>query len=134
MRTSTKTSVRPSRAIRSISPKRVRKLRPTMVRPCRIRYAAALDSARPPSAPGVGLRGSFGDEFTVAIHGELALARELPSGLKRHAAGCAVEVELRGRTVFERGRDAERIEPERVEPRERRTVENAAGQSRELRR
>ena len=71
MRTSTNTSVVPSRAMRSISPRRVRKLRATITRPRATKNAAASDSAR---APASARRGVERYEAPVTIYGEPAFA------------------------------------------------------------
>ena len=68
---------------------------------------------------------SNGQEVAVAKYGEAALAREL-AAVERDLAGRAVEREPVRRAVLNARRDAERVEPERVQACERGAAQLAA--------
>ena len=84
-RTSTNTSVSPSRAMMSISPCRVRKLRATIVRPRATRKSRGQRLGRRAAAARAVRRASAsaatraGRAAPAAVDGEPALARELPA-------------------------------------------------------
>src|SRR5438132_10165688 len=105
----------------SISPMRVRKLRPTIASPRAARKSTASDSARAPSsiARASVRRGVERDESTITIDRELALSYEDMPGAELDMAGRSVERELRRRIRRERSRDPERVEAERIEAIER---------------
>src|SRR5512141_2675713 len=136
-RTSTKTSVSPSRATRSISPQRCRQLRSTIVSPrCARKRAASASAAAPAAVRGVrggiaikvggrwwpAARASMaagGDDLAVAKLQQRAPADELARGLEREAPGSALELERRRRAIDERAGDVERVDAECVQTVER---------------
>ena len=142
-RTSTNTSVSPSRATRSSSPQRRRQLRSTIARP-RARESARpapRPPRRPPRAeergvPGVGGHrrdsrpsavAGGGDDLAVAELQQRRLADELARAVEREMAGRAVELERRRRAVDEGLRDAKGVDTQREQPIERGIAVIAAG-------
>ena len=115
-RTSTNTSVSPSRAMRSISPRRRRKLRSTIVRPRRgeegggqrLGARAGLARARRRTRAVASARAPARHDAAGAELHQPALADELARRVERQMAGGAVELELRRasrpRTPARRGR------------------------------
>src|SRR5690242_14170919 len=104
-----------------------------MVSPCASRKRPASASASMPAFLRESARGVERDELAVTIDADAAFAHERPA-VEREMADRPVELEACGRCVDEGLGDAERVESQRVESRERRTGELPPRQARELRR